>query len=297
MLSGVGGDELFGSRFLLLADLIRRGRPLAAARLARGLPEGGGRLPRRMLARVLWRFGLQGVPPARLSAAWRRLAVWDRAAPWWAGQRMATLLRRERQPSWRDAEGPRWWAYLTYALTEGVHGFGLFDHVRRRSEQAGIEARHPLFDLDLFELMLAVPPELCSRGALSRPLFREAMAGLSPDAVRLRPDKSVFDDLVNDALVGPELPALRELLSGAAEVRAYARPAAIAELIANPPPRQRGSAGAWGEDILRLAAVEAWLRYQEYPALPRRLLEEGLVAQPASRTEIRGRPPGRRTHP
>ena len=48
------------------------------------------------------------------------------------------------------AGGPRWWAFLTHALTVGVHGFGLFDHVRRRSEQRGIEARHPLFDLDLF---------------------------------------------------------------------------------------------------------------------------------------------------
>ena len=73
MLSGEGGDELFGSRFLLTADLMRQGRLLAAARYARGLPEAGGRAPRDVLAHVLWKFGIQGVPSARVEAWLRRL--------------------------------------------------------------------------------------------------------------------------------------------------------------------------------------------------------------------------------
>ncbi len=247
MLSGEGGDELFGSRLMLTADLMRRGRLLAAARYARGLPEAGGRAPRDVLAHVLWRYGVQGAVPARLDALSRRLAGAEDAVPWWAGERMARLLEDGPGPSWRSADGPRWWAYLTHALTEGAHGFGLFDHVRRRTEQHGIEARHPLLDLDLFELMLRVPPLLCSEGELTRPLLREAMAGISPDAVRLRAGKSVFDDLVTDALLGPELPALRELLGNASEVRAYARAEAIDELLEEAPApaagRRRGLGG------------------------------------------------------
>lgn len=286
MLSGEGGDELFGSRLLLTADLLRRGRPLAAIRYARRLPEAGGRAPRRVLARVLWEFGARGVPPARLEEAWR-LARGGGAAPWWASAEMRRLLRWRREPSWRGGEGPRWWAHLTHALTEGVHGYGVLDHLRRRTAQAGLEARHPLLDLDLLELMLRVPPSLCARGKLTRPLLREAMVGISPDVVRLRPDKSVFDDLLTNALAGPELPALRGVLGGASEVRAYARPEAIRQLLDNPPPGQRGDPGSWGEDVLRLAAIELWLRSQADPDLPRRLLAGPLVAAAEHRLEVR----------
>jgi asparagine synthase (glutamine-hydrolysing) len=284
VLSGEGGDELFGSRYLLIADLLRSGRPLAAARLARGLPEAGGRAPRRVLAEILWRFGLAGLPSARMESAWRRCVSWGNGgAPWWAQPQMRRWLRAERQPPWRALEGPRWWAHLADVLTDSAHGFGLFDHMRRSAEQAGLEARQPLFDLDLLELMLAVPPALCSRGSLTRPLLREAMAGISPDAVRLRPGKSVFDEVVSAALLGPELPALQALLGDAAEVRAYARPEAIAEMVAHPPPHQRGEAAAWEDDVLRLTAIELWLRFQADPALPARLLEGELVPPPRHR--------------
>jgi hypothetical protein len=234
------------------------------------------------LARVLWQFGLAGLPSARMEEAWQRLRLGRGRAPRWATAGTARRLRAAPAPSWRQAGVPRWWAYLTDGLTERMHGFGLLDHVRRRTEQAGLEARHPLLDLDLFELMLRVPPLLCSEGTLTRPLLRGAMAGRTPDPVRLRPDKSVFDLLITDALVGPELPALRELLGGrAAEVRAFARPEAVAAMLDRPPPAWPGDPGAWGDDIMRLAAIETWLRSQEDPELPRRLLDSGHVPQPA----------------
>jgi asparagine synthase (glutamine-hydrolysing) len=287
VLSGEGGDEVFGSRLYLTADLLRAGRPLAAARYARGLPEAGGRAPRRVLARVLWEFGLAGAPSAGRVAAWRRLCRRRGEPPWWARNEMAARLGDGEEEDWRSLPGPRWWAALTHGLTEGAHGFGLYDHARRSAEAAGLEARHPLLDLDLFELMLRAPPPICAEGRLTRPLLRAAMAGVSPDSVRLRPDKSVFDDLVTGALVGPELPALRLLLAEPREVSAYAKPAAIAGLLERPPPNQRGDAGAWGEDLLRLAAVEAWLRSQADPELPRRLLARPEIPQPSFRLESR----------
>lgn len=289
MLSGEGGDEIFGSRYLLTADLLRAGRLGAAVGFARGLPEAGGQAPRRVLARVLWGFGLAGVPSAGAERAWRRLRLGTGRAPHWATAETALRLREARAPSWRAADAPRWWAHLTDALTEGVHGFGLLDHLRRRTEMAGLEARHPLLDLDLFELMLRVPPELCSEGVLTRPLLREAMAGRSPDAVRLRPDKSVFDRLVDDALVGPELPALRELLGRGSEIGAFARADAVAAMLDRPPPAWPGDPGAWGDDVLRLTAMETWLRAQADPGLPRRLLDQRVAPEPAySMTESRG---------
>jgi asparagine synthase (glutamine-hydrolysing) len=271
ILSGEGGDELFGSRFALTADLLRGGRPLAAARFARGLPEAGGRAPRRVLAYVLWEYGLKGLPPARLEAGWRRLGLGRGGVPDWAGEAMVRQLRRNREPSWRALEGPRWWALLTDALTAGVHGYGLLDHVRRRAEQSGLEARHPLLDLDLFELMLRVPPAACSEGTLTRPLLRRATAGINPDATRLRPDKSVFDDVVTDALLGPELPALRNLLGEPKELGAFVRTDRVRELVDHPPGPTDPRSGRWGDDVLRLTAVELWLRLQSDRELPTRL--------------------------
>src|ERR1700753_1529547 len=105
------------------------------------------------------------MPSARRARAWARLGLGGEGT------------------TWQEVEGPRWWALLVHALTDGIHGFGLLDHVRRRTEMNGIEPRHPRLDLDLFELMLRVPPAACSKGNLTRPLLREAMAGISPDPV------------------------------------------------------------------------------------------------------------------
>ncbi len=171
LLDGDGGDEMFGSRYYLIADLMLRGRFLSAARFARGLPEFGGRAPRKVFANLLWHYGVQGVPPASVEALWERLMRRGGAEPWWASKRCARLLRSGGSPSWRDGGSPRWWAFCSYTLTEGPHAFGLLDHVRRRAGQAGLEARHPLYDLDLLDLMLKIPPELCSEGNLTQAPF------------------------------------------------------------------------------------------------------------------------------
>jgi asparagine synthase (glutamine-hydrolysing) len=277
MLSGEGGDELFGSRLSLTADLLRAGRLIAAVRFVHGLPEAGGRAPRHVVLDVLRRFGLAGLPSARAERAWRALAP-GADVPAWADPTMRSLLRSGAEPSWRELDGPRWWAALVSSLTEGVHAFGILDHLRRRTVQRGLEARFPLLDLDLFELLSAVPPQACSEGDLTRPLLRRAMAGRSPDPVRLRPDKSVFDGVVDAALRGPELAALRRLLGGRdAEVRAYARPQALAAMLDRPPGPRDPAAGQWADDLLRLAAVEVWLRSQGDPELPRRLLDSSFI--------------------
>jgi asparagine synthase (glutamine-hydrolysing) len=274
MLSGEGGDELFGSRLLLTADRLRSGRLVGAVRHAHGLPEAGGRAPRPVLRDVMWRFGLQGAAPWWMHAAWQRATRSRQSLPWWLDRGCAELVHASPQERpWQRTRAPRWWAFLSWALSDGVHGFGLLDHVRRRSHQAGLEAHHPLFDLDLFELLMRTEPEIHSEGNLTRPVFREAMAGLSPDSVRLRRGKSVFNELLLEGLTGPELPALRLLLGApGTEIRAYTRPGAIEELLDRPPPHQRGYEMDWVHGVLRLAAMEAWLRSQADPGAPAALL-------------------------
>ncbi len=83
-----------------------------------------------------------------------------------------------------------------------------------------------------------------------------------------------------EALTGPELPALRKILGNASEIGAYVDPAALRELLEKVPPRQRDSIAIWTSHVLRLAAAEVWLRSQEDPSLPQRLLEDQRMLVP-----------------
>ena len=138
---------------------------------------------------------------------------------------------------------------------------------------ASVAGGHPLLeDLDLVEFVLRLPPELSLDPVLTRPLARDALAGLLPDDVRLRPDKVDFTPLVVAALGGPDR-ALAEalLLPGHLEVEAYVRPASLVRLLDTPPERRSAE---WARVTSRLATTEAWLRSQADPGLSRRLLEE-----------------------
>jgi asparagine synthase (glutamine-hydrolysing) len=153
-----------------------------------------------------------------------------------------------------------------------------YDHVRRRAALAGIEARHPLVDVDVLELMFRLPPEHAYSSAHSRPLLRQALAGLLPDEVRLRRTKSNFDAVFHEGLAGPDLPALRALL-GADDLRLgdYVVRDAVQGLLERPP-----SAGPelskWAMRVWRLATAELWLRVQEDGDGLNRLLEPLLAA-------------------
>ena len=228
LVDGEGGDELFGAAQHLMADRLLQGRPLTALRLARASPGIGHGAGPRLLAETVRDFGL-----APLGAALRR----------------------------RDA--PLWWRRLAESVIASPDALGLFDYYRRRGEAAGVAPRHPFLDLELIELVLRIPPELAFDPVFTRPLLREAMAGLVPDEVRLRRGKSYFDRLLRDALVERDLPLARTLLAGAAEVQAYADPGRAVGLLRDGGEARhpRGSVG-WTRDVWRLLTAECWLRMQ-----------------------------------
>jgi asparagine synthase (glutamine-hydrolysing) len=166
---------------------------------------------------------------------------------------------------WKRLDAPRWWAYLSYVLTEGIEAVGIFDHLRRRSAGAGLQERHPLLDLDLVEFALRLPPELTFDPVHSRPLFRRAMAGLVPDAHLRRAGKSHFDGLVCDGLLA-DLPACRRLLTGpGAEAAGYVDMAAVERLLLRGPDMHPRGAIAWANELWRVITLECWLRTQAEP--------------------------------
>ena len=186
----------------------------------------------------------------------------------------AAYLDSEDPWGWAQGSEPRWWAHLVRSLTSSKGMVLARDQVRHRSALAGLEASHPLLDLDLVEYVLALDPRLAFDRYHSRPVLRAAVNGLIPDVVRLLPWKSTFDAVFHRGLMETDRAALERLLGdGAAEIRAYVDQAAVRrELLENPGTGFASGQQAWAIYAWRLATAECWLRAQRDPQAPARVL-------------------------
>jgi asparagine synthase (glutamine-hydrolysing) len=260
-LGGDGGDELFGARSYLLADRLRAGHPLQTVGLARELPGAGDRPARRDVARVLAQVAVAGAAPYRLHKVLRRPFARRDAPDWLRAPVARDLLDSEDPLAWKRMDGPRWWAQTAHGLTRGIEEVGVFEHQRRRAASAGLEARHPLFDLDLVELCLRQPPLASFDRYRNRPVLRAAMAGLLPDTVRMRPQKALFDSVLIDGLAGPDEALARKLLSDpGAELRAYVDQRAVERALFGAASLRRERPFQWMWQLWRLTTTECWLR-------------------------------------
>jgi asparagine synthase (glutamine-hydrolysing) len=258
MLDGEGGDELFGTAPGLIADRLRRGR-LAGAWDLCGLIPGMGEHPddRALRLRALRRFGLVPlIPPAVLRRRRRRRA--ESAA---AGSLLSVadlLALAEIAEDRRPPAGPLWWRGLVATLT-GEDGFDVAGHLRREEIDTGIERRHPfLFDLELVETVLRLPPELGFDPLRDRPLLRDALGGHAAEAVLARRGKARFNPLLAEALAGPEGQRLLGPLAAAdAPIRDYVEGAALERLLGTDRSAlpARDAVRLW-----RLGLADLWLR-------------------------------------
>jgi hypothetical protein len=94
-------------------------------------------------------------------------------------------------------------------------------------------------------------------------VLRHALAGLLPDSVRLRPDKSTFDAVFQRSLTGPEARRIRSLLTDpTAELGHYADARDVANLLSGAGVSASGGGRRWALLVWRLATAELFLRYQ-----------------------------------
>ncbi len=261
LLDGEGGDELFGLSPYLIADRLRVGRVHAAVRLARGFPGGGPHVGWGRLRPVLRDFGVKGLVPPRVERAVRRARGSARYVPGWLRPPLAAAYAEsDVAADWKEIGGPRWWAFLVDATTRGMGPALTYDHVRRRAMLCGLEARHPLVDVDVVEYVLRLPPELAYDTRWSRPILRAATEGVLPDEVRLRPAKSVFDALFHESLAGPDLPVVRTLLMSGPALAAYVDIDAVRRLLLDEAPTPQNLQW-WALSVWRLVTAECWLRH------------------------------------
>src|SRR5439155_26005382 len=185
----------------------------------------------------LWQHGVLAAAPPAVD----RLRTPDEfARPPWLEPRAAKLQAEvaEAPGAWKRASGPRSWAESVHRLFTRVPAIGLFDDLRRLGRASGVDLRAPLFDLDVVEVALRLDPALSFGGTLSKPVLRGALAGELPDAVRLRPLKTRFDEILIAGVRGPDRPHIERLLGDPrAELRLYVRPDALRELLDREPRR------------------------------------------------------------
>jgi len=260
MLGGDGGDEVFAPRAYVLADALRGGKPRRVLGLARRLPGSGPHVGRRREAAMIGRLALAGALPPR-PPGWALPGAADGAPSFLTPATRRRLRRSDDPDAWKRFDGPRWWAFAAHGVASGIESTGVFEHQRRRAAMAGLEARHPMLDLDLVELALRQPPEQTLDPRFSRPVLREAMAGLLPDGVRLRPQKALFESLIVAAMRGRDGVAIEEILTAPdAEVGAYVDRERMKAALFGTEEVRKGDEFRWMWQVWRLLTAEVWLR-------------------------------------
>lgn len=259
MLDGEGGDELFGLAAYLIADMLRAGRLPTAWSLSGRIPGIGLDPDRRVRMRVLRHYGLRPLVPDAVKRY--REARRARHSGSIVPRADARALAEMQMPSAGDRrDGPLWWRFQAESMIDLHDLFDMGAHFRREAVDEAIDMRHPfLYDLRLTEAALRLPPRAQFDPVRDRPLLREALTGLIPEAVRARHSKSHFSPLVLAGICAEEAGLIEPLRRADAPVRAYVAQAALERQI-SVSPDQRSMLGAGS--LWRVAIANRWLLSQ-----------------------------------
>src|SRR4051812_27676636 len=211
VLSGEGGDELFGGYETYAADMLAaRVGPAAglALPLIERLPSGNARVP---LDYKLKRFARAAhLPALEAHHGWKEIfGPADRRALLGGAAADPLATYRER---WAETAG----APALARLQDVDLGLYLVDDLLVKTDRMtmahSLEARVPFLDAEVAELAFALPTSLKVRGLAKKRLLRRAVEPLVPRTI-VRGRKRGFSIPAAAWLRGPLLPFARELLS------------------------------------------------------------------------------------
>jgi asparagine synthase (glutamine-hydrolysing) len=256
LLTGHGGDDLLWGSRLVYADRLRRGDLGAGFEVLRHALAN-----RHAWSWILYNHLVQPLLPKTADRALRRLTgrVADADLPDWidAGfARRTGLAERARAiPPRRSRDAARQAIHEYFRQTPWDRSSHWYD---QHAAAFGIEVRHPFLDRRLIEFLASIPPGQIYKVDLSKRLLRQAMAGLLPEAVRLRRAKTHLNTFHNFSLGGGRRDRIERLLATplATDLGILDRKHLLAAY-------KRSQDGGAGEFDLRLwnpIALEVWLR-------------------------------------
>ena len=277
VLDGQTGDEVFGLSPYLIADRLRHGRLAGALQLMRRWPIDRRTTWRNKLW-ILNELGVKGAMPYRFGRYVLSRRDRSELAPRWMRPHLRPqFVEMEDRWAWKLAgSGPLWWRYLADTLIYAPHRELRMDYLRHRALAEGVLNESPLYDVDLIEHCLRLPPELAFDSRFDRPLVRQAVRGWLPEEVRLQTKKANFTPFFQGAMTSADADGIGSLLEAPdAEVGAYADLDWVRthwrSLSAD------GADAGWIGTVWRLAAGECWLRAQA---------DEGFLDQMLARPDI-----------
>jgi len=260
LIDGQGGDETFGGyakfRYAYLASLLRSGRLGTAAREVTGMLRQGDRYVLDI------RNGYRYLPPfmrraLHVDSALQRIVIGD-----WN-----TSVADDSTPAsrwWRNASGHGNGSGLTMMQRIQVDDIVLDTlpqllRMEDRSSMAhSLEARVPLLDHHVVELGLSLPDHLKVNHGWSKFAVREAMAGVVPDAVRLRKTKLGFAAPDRAWLADDLRSAITSLLDNNMRCRRYVDVDALRRWYSASDARGTNTESFLG--LFRILSLEMWMR-------------------------------------
>lgn len=280
LLTGHGADDLFRGSPLVFLDRVCRGDLTAITELARTARSQG-----RKVSGSVYHHLLRPLLPASLIRALHGTAALDTAPdlpPWIAAPfaRRTDLDRRLRARRTPGLPGRRASREIREVALEIAAYERVVDWYDRNAARAGVEVRHPFLDRRVFDLVLALHPEQLYSPGSYKPLLRRAMAGILPDALRLRTTKTSLGRFINFSLADRAAGVVEELLreplcsdlglvDGAKLREAYRR-------------YRRGEPGRAQGALWFAITLEIWLRRHFSLQAPLHSRAEALAQRPVS---------------
>ncbi|HEV8525241.1 MAG TPA: asparagine synthase-related protein [Terriglobales bacterium] len=261
VLAGMFGDQMLSDTAYLF-DLVQHFQWVKVLRISSVLAErreGDPRYLRRKLCRDL----LRSAVPSALLHAWRAIRFrrdTDRYPLWYSSAlRRRALARAQIQKplSWPGAS---------------KHSLGCYHHSRahlniieeqnKAAALFGLELAYPFLDRDLIAFIMAIPGEVVNWQGVPKGLYRAAMKGLLPEAIRLRDTKADFTHFVNEGSAR-EYGDLQEYVAPGCLSSHYGYvdvEVAAAELVRERSGLLQGYDGDPTRRLARLVGLELWLR-------------------------------------
>jgi asparagine synthase (glutamine-hydrolysing) len=265
VLTGDGGDEVFGGYEWQRRHQMTRPLRVAPAPVRRRLPSVAAAIPvppRYGAAKSRVRNFLADAASSPEDGYLRRLTLFDAAARkrLYAPDFRTSLLgcdSRDALLSWvRRLPAADFRNRMLYADTHFYCPEDCLTKVDRMSMAWSLEARVPLLDHTFVEFMASVPPDLKLRGLTSKYLLRRAARGWLPPALLGR-RKRGFSIPLGAWLRGPLRETLHDVLRGErARSRGWLQSPAVNALISE----HLQGAQDHGHRLWALLALELWAR-------------------------------------